>query len=177
MAREAITVGILARRTAPATRWGRAGYVPSGVLPAAPATPAGTRLGPAGTGAGAGETWYAGAAAIALHPGETGHYRDNLRSGRPSVWVALRAGPGLALAGATVDPYEGEGWAGDPGLVVEALAMPGPVAARVAAFFEAHHVEEPFVKRRRKRADAEALGRAPARVLDLRPDADREDGR
>jgi hypothetical protein len=169
VSRETITVGILALSREPASRWARRGFVPSGVLPAAPATPPGTRLGPEG----AVETWYAGPAGIALHPGDTGHYRDNLRSGRPAVWVALRGG-GLEVAGATVDPYEGEGWAGDPGLVVEALAMPAPVAARVAAFFAAHHVEDTFVKRKRRRPDAEAMGRAAPRVLDLRPAGDRE---
>jgi hypothetical protein len=161
-AKASLPVGVLAVSRAPATRWGSRVIRPWGVLPAVPATPPGTRLGPAG----AVETWYAGPAAVALHPGDTAHYRDNLAA-RPSLWIALRAG-GLVVAGVTADPYEGEGWAGDPGLVVEAVAMPEPVRARVAAFFQAFHVETPFEKRRRDGgARAGAEGRS-ARVLDLR---------
>jgi hypothetical protein len=163
MAREHLTVGVLAQSREPVTRWARRGFVPLAVLVPVPATPPATRLGPEGDV----EPWYAGPAQIALHPGDTGHYRDNLLSARPSLWVALKAG-GLEVRLVTADPYEGEALAGDPGLVVEAVAMPDAVRARVSAFFEAHHVEEPFVKRKRQRADPEAMARGRVRVLDLR---------
>jgi hypothetical protein len=163
MARAHLTVGVLAQSRKPVTRWARRGFTPLAVLTPAPATPPGTRIGPAGDV----ETWYAGPAQIALHPGDTSHYRDNLRSARPALWVALVAG-GLEVRLVTADPYEGEGLAGDPGLVVEAVAMPDAVRAEVAAFFAALHVEEPFVKRRRQRADPEAMARGRVRVLDLR---------
>jgi hypothetical protein len=153
-------VGVLAVARDPTSRWGQRGFTPSGVLPGAPATPPMSRLGPEGPL----ETWYLGPAELALHPGDTGHYRDNLRSGRPSVWVALRPGPPPAVAAVTADPYEGEALAGDPGLVVAAVPMPPAVAGLVAAFFAAHHVERPFQKRKRRRADPEALGRRVARV-------------
>ena len=40
--------------------------------------------------------------------------------------------------------------------------MPLEVQERLAAFVEAHHVERPFVKRKRDRADPEAMAtRAP----------------
>jgi hypothetical protein len=164
MAREHLTLGILALSRKPATRWAKRGFVPSGILPAAPATPPATRLTPPGDV----EQWYAGPATLSLHIGDTGHYRDNLRSGRPSLWVALRAGERPDVALVTADPYEGEGAAGDPGLVVEALPMPAEVAARLAAFVAAHHVEETFVKRKRDRTDREAMARGRVRVLDLR---------
>ena len=163
MARQHLTVGVVAQSRKPVTRWARRGFAPVGVLVPVPATPPATRLGPEGDV----ETWYAGPAQVALHSGDTSHYRDNLRSARPSLWVALKAG-GLEVRLVTADPYEGEGLAGDPGLVVEAVAMPDTVRAEVAAFFEAHHVEEPFVKRKRKRADPEAMARGWVRVLDLR---------
>ena len=35
--------------------------------------------------------------------------------------------------------------------------MPCEIQAKVAAFFEAFHVERPFIKRKRDRADPEAL--------------------
>jgi hypothetical protein len=37
--------------------------------------------------------------------------------------------------------------------------MPEPVRAIVEAFVAEHHVEQPFVKRKRDRADPEALAR------------------
>ena len=43
--------------------------------------------------------------------------------------------------------------------------MPGPIQETVAAFVTEHHVERPVFKRRRDRADPEALGRRP-RVRD-----------
>ncbi len=155
MPKELLRVGILAVSRKPVTRWGTRGFVPSQVLPEVPATPPRTRLGPEGDV----EAWYAGPADLVLHSGETGHYRDNLHMKRPSVWVALRQGTVLEIVVVTVDPYEGEGLAGDPGLVVEALPMPAVVAEAMAAFVAAHHVEQVFEKRRRKRADPEALAR------------------
>lgn len=166
MAGGVIRLGVIAVSQEPVTRWGVRGFVPSAVMAELPQLAPITRLGPPGDR----ETWYLGAADLVLYRGDTGHYRDNLGSGRPSVWVAVKSGRAPDVVGITADPYEGEGWAGDPGLVVEAVAMPAPVAARLAAFFAAHHVEETFVKRKRQRSDPEALGRAGPRVLDLRDD-------
>ena len=39
--------------------------------------------------------------------------------------------------------------------------MPPEIQERLAAFVEAHHVERPFVKRKRDRADPEAFARRP----------------
>ena len=39
--------------------------------------------------------------------------------------------------------------ASDPERIVEALAMPPAVAARIEAFIAAHHVDEVFYKRKR----------------------------
>jgi hypothetical protein len=159
MPKDLLRLGVLAVSRKPVTRWGTRGFVPSQVLPEVPATPPRTRLGPEGDV----ETWYAGPTDLVLHSGETGHYRDNLQMKRPSVWVALRQGTALEIACATVDPYEGEGLAGDPGLVVEALAMPAVVAEAMTAFIATHHVEQVFEKRKRKRADPEALARSGSR--------------
>lgn len=151
-------IAVFAVSRAPVSRWAARGYAPSSVLDAAPDLAPGTRLTPPG----AVETWYVGPAEVLLHSGDTGHHRDNLRSARPSVWVALRptAHPGPPeLLTATVDPYEGEAMAGDEGIVVEAVEMPPGLRADLEAFFAAHHVERAFEKRRRKRADPEALAR------------------
>lgn len=107
-------------------------------------------------------TFYAGAAVIGLYPSETANYRYNLESARPSIWLKFRATggePPYDLAEATADPSEGESFteAGDD--LVEALPMPEPVRAVLEAFVAEHHVERTFYKRKRNRADPEALSR------------------
>lgn len=154
MARLQLHLGVILERREPVSRWAEAGYVPVAVLADAPGAAPGSRL------PGEGGRVYAGGHELMLHSGETGHYRDNLHAARPSVWVALllpaREPRVVALTG---NPYEGEALAGDEGLLVEAVAMPGPVAARIAAFVAEHHVEQVFVKRKRKPADPEAMAR------------------
>jgi hypothetical protein len=107
-------------------------------------------------------TFYAGATDIGLYRGEADRYRDNLASGAPSLWVALRptgAEPPYRLLAVTADPSEGESFtqAGDD--LVGAVPMPEPVRAVIAAFVAAHPVAQVFHKRKRDRADPEALAR------------------
>ena len=60
----------------------------------------------------------------------------------------------------TADPAEGEGLHRRTAIdLVEAVPMPESVRAIVEAFVAEHHVEQPFVKRKRDRADPEALAR------------------
>jgi hypothetical protein len=158
MPQETRRIAVFAVSRAPVSRWATRGFAPSSVLDVVPELAPGTRITPAG----AVETWYVGPAEVLLHSGETAHHRDNLTSARPSVWVALRpvAHPAPPqLVAATVDPYEGEALAGDDGLVTAAVDMPAGLRAGIEAFFAAHHVERVFEKRKRKRADPEALGR------------------
>ena len=72
-----------------------------------------------------------GASTLRLHPSETAHYRDNLTSARPSLWVSLRpiAGDAYELATVTADPYEGEALTGAIGDIVEAVPMPAEIQA------------------------------------------------
>ena len=44
----------------------------------------------------------------------------------------------------TADPYEGEGYASDLDLTVEAVPMPVSMRKLVKDFVETHHVEIPF---------------------------------
>jgi Protein of unknown function (DUF3305) len=106
--------------------------------------------------------FYAGATDIGLYRTETSRYRDNLTSGAPSLWVVLRptgAEPPYRLLAVTADPSEGESFtqAGDD--LVGPVPMPVPVREIVEAFVAAHHVEQVFHKRKRDRADPEALAR------------------
>jgi hypothetical protein len=153
---ERFVVGVVAVRRKLKSVWASHAWAPQTVLPAVPAAAPWTRLAREGED----ETWYVGSAEVVLHSGETGHYRDNLASGRPSLWVALRptAGEEQEVAVVTADPYEGEALAESTELVVEPVPMPAEIEARLAAFFAAHHVERAFFKRKRDRAGG---GRGP----------------
>jgi hypothetical protein len=167
MVSETISVGVIVERRPLKSRWAEHAWLPVGVLAgaasAAPWTPleAGER----------GERYYAGTLDVTLFSSDTGMYRDNLYSGRPSLWVVMTsadAPPGVALKAVTADPAEGEAYTGPGTEIVEQLPMPPEIVERVAAFVAAHHVERPFVKRKRDRADPEALAARP-RVPSGRP--------
>jgi hypothetical protein len=73
--------------------------------------------------------------------GRRGHHRDNLVSG------ARRSGSRCAAPiprgrdrRVTVDPYEGEGLASDPDLIVEAVPMPEDRGARTVAAFSSRRI-------------------------------------
>lgn len=105
--------------------------------------------------------FYAGEAVIELHRTETTNYRDNLASGAPALWVALRpaaSDPPYEILAVTADPAEGEAFTDAGSNLVEAVPMPAGVVDAIDQFIVQHHVERPFVKRRRQPAEP-----APAR--------------
>jgi len=107
-------------------------------------------------------TFYAGAAEIELYRTETENYRNNLVSAAPSVWVALLSttgDPPYEIAAVTADPAEGEALTEPGQAIVEAVPMPDSVRDTIASFITEHHVERIFEKRKRNRADPEALAR------------------
>ena len=111
---------------------------------------------------GDGTTFYAGAAEIELYRTETANYRDNLGSSAPMLWVALRptgVEPPYEIFAVTADPAEGEAWTETGSDLVDVVLMPEAVRAAIDAFVAEHHVERPFHKRERDRADPEALAR------------------
>jgi hypothetical protein len=155
MAQDHFMIGVVAARRRLDGQWASHAWLPIAALPAAPAIAAGTRL---GSDRGD-ETFYVGAAEVALHLRATGHYRDNLTSDRPALWVVLRPiGDEVELVSVTADPYEGEALAESIGDIVEAVPMPTGIQARVQAFFDAFHVEQTFFKRKRDRAGGEKFG-------------------
>lgn len=152
-----IRIGIVVGKRRLTGPWADHAWLPVGVLPAPPDAAPWTLL----SSDERQELFYAGPFELELHRSETAHYRDNLASRQPSVWIALRpTGPDRhEVATVSVDPYEGESMAEGIGEIVEAVAMPESVQAEVAAFVTAFHVERAFVKRKRDRADREALAR------------------
>jgi hypothetical protein len=157
-----IAVGVVVERAKAQSRWIDFTWKPVNVLVGEPQAAPWTMLSEEGDRA----TFYAGPAQIALYRTETGNYRDNLASAAPALWVALRptgVEPPFEIFGVTADPGEGEGWAQTDGDVVDMVTMPAPVRETIEAFVAEHHVERPFYKRKRSRADPDALARrAPA---------------
>jgi len=153
-----IPVGVIVERTKGSTPWAEFYWRATGVLAGQPETPAWTVLSDDGQRA----TFYAGTADVALHRTETGFYRDNLNSGAPALWVALRAADGdppFTIAAVTADPAEGESFAEAGTDLVEQVPMPASIQQLLAAFVAEHHVESPFFKRKRDRANPEAMAR------------------
>jgi Protein of unknown function (DUF3305) len=153
-----IAVGVVVERRVAISPWIEHVWRPVGVLAGAPDAEPWTSL-PGAPGA---DTFYAGASEVELYRSETTNYRDNLASGQPSLWVVLRptgGDPPFAVVRVTADPAEGEAFTETATDLVEAVPMPEPVAEAVSAFVAEHHVERTFQKRKRDRADPEALSR------------------
>ena len=153
-----IPVGVLVERSKSASPWADFHWRPSGVLAGVPDTPPWTKLSDDGDRA----TFYVGATNVGLYRTETANYRDNLRLETPLLWIILRpveGDPPYELASVTADPAEGEAMTETGVNLVEAVAMPKPMQEMIAAFVAEHHVEQIFVKRKRDRANPEALAR------------------
>ena len=154
MISEELTVGLVVERRELMGQWGGHAWRPVTVFAVAPDVAAWTPLG-GGPGA---SRFYAGEAIIHLYSTDTANYRDNLATGVPKLWVVLRSlgrEPPIEVHLVTADPSEGEASTEAGDNVVETVAMPAEVAAHIAAFIEAHHVERPFHKRKRDRAKAD----------------------
>jgi hypothetical protein len=107
-------------------------------------------------------TYFAGNAEIELYRSETTYYRDNLRTDAPLLWVALRPterDPPYDLFMVTANPAEGEALTEPATDLVETVPMPDLVRDTLAAFVAEHHVEQVFHKRKRDRANPEAMAR------------------
>jgi hypothetical protein len=158
-----IAVGVVVERRKAQSPWIDFTWRPVAVLAGLPEAAPWTKLSEEGDGA----TFYAGAAEVELHRTETGNYRDNLGAGAPKLWVALRptgVDPPYEIFAVTADPSEGEAWTESGSDLVDVVPMPEALHAIVEAFVAEHHVERPFYKRKRDRADPDAFARrAPAR--------------
>ena len=152
MAQQHIPVGIVVERRSVDSPWIDHAWTPLAVLPEPPDLAPWTTL--------AVETdrtsYYLGPATLTLHSVDTAHFRENFQAGRAKLWVALRptgVEPELDLVGVTADPFEGEDYCENVGDIVEQVPMPALIAEQVLAFFDAHHVEREFVKRKRTEHD------------------------
>ena len=157
-ASDRIPVGAVVERAKSASQWVDYLWRPVSVLAGEPDTAPWTKL----SGDDERARFYAGHTNVALHATDTGQYRDNLATGSPSLWVVLRpteSDPPYELFAVTADPSEGEAMTEAGNNIVEPVPMPEPIRELVAAFVGEHHVERQFFKRKRDRADPEALAR------------------
>jgi hypothetical protein len=153
-----MTVGVVVERRKADSPWIDFLWRPVGILPDAPDIPAWSVLREEDDGV----LFYAGSRTVDLHRSETARYLDNLATGAPSLWVVLSPAEGVwpyTLAAVTADPAEGEAFTEAGAHLVESVAMPDVVRAAVESFVAEHHVEREFVKRKRDRANPEALAR------------------
>lgn len=145
-----IPVGVVVERRKAKSPWADYLWRPISVLAGVPAAEPWTPIGRE-TGV---ELFYAGRAVIELHRTETLYYRENLASGSAQLWVVIRpTDTRPELVTVTADPAEGEALTDAGHDIVETVAMPEPIALTIQEFIAAHHVEQPFIKRRRAPAE------------------------
>ena len=156
MARDTMMIGVIVERRVLDSIWADHAWTPVAALAGVPTAAPWTVLAEAPRAT----RYYAGAFELEFFGSDTIMYRENLRSGRPSLWVSLRPAaspPGVVLKLVTADPSEAEALT-EPGTdVIDTVPMPREVQERLAAFVKVHHVERPFVKRKRDRANPEAM--------------------
>ena len=152
-----IPVGVLVDRIKADSQWIDYIWQPSAVLIGEPDAKPWTRLSGDDTRA----SYYAGSASIELYSSDAGNYRDNL-AGDGKLWIVLtpaESDPPYTLFMVTADPTEGEVQTETGVNLVESVAMPDAVRETLEDFVAKHHVEQTFYKRKRDRADPDALGR------------------
>lgn len=112
-----------------------------------------------------GEGWaqfYAGAAELVLYRHESETYAYNIESAQPAVWIFLRNSPdemGIELHGASVDPGEAHAHNDTGDDIVDFVPMPDAILAWVTDYVRRHPPTKEHYKRKRDRADPEALAR------------------
>ena len=140
-------VGVILARRRVDGPWPAESWRVVAVLPSPVALESGARI----AAAEGEELVYAGACDLTFHRADTSAYRDNLQSGEPKLWVMTPAAHDPARAErVTADPYEGEALAETHGARLDTAPMPLSVQEELARFVEQHHVERPFIKRKRQ---------------------------
>jgi hypothetical protein len=149
-------VGVVMERRKAKSKWIDVIWEAHTVLPVPTGADRGTYLGLTSDG----ELFYAGSLQLEAHTKETSSYRTNLMGAKPQIWVVFRTQPDDAIPEiikVTVDPHEGEAFSQTGWDMVHVVPMPDIIEAALNGFIEAHHVDEVFYKRKRNRADPEAL--------------------
>src|SRR5690554_3521962 len=109
MPSEYLPVGVIIERRKLSNPWLDAIWLPVAILPGVPATAPWTVLEESEEV----RRVYAGPFTMGLHSVDTANYRNNLETGSPQIWVALRESEGehpVKVVGVTADPAEGEAY-------------------------------------------------------------------
>lgn len=151
-------VGVILERRKLDNPWVDYSWRPVQVLPSVPGTEPWTRLA-IGDGW---EQFYAGPAELALYRHESETYAYNIESAQPAVWVFLRrsdTAPGIVLHGASVDPGEAHAHNDTGDDIVDFVPMPAAIQEWMMDYIQRHPPTKEHFKRKRDRADPEALAR------------------
>ena len=101
--------------------------------------------------------YHAATLTLELWRRETAAYQANMANDTPSVYVVLREDDedpsfeGVEVVLVTASPFEAQAYGEAGADIIEPVAMPEPLVEVLEAFIAEHHVEEPFVKRARKK--------------------------
>ena len=148
---QSIRLGVVMKRTPGVTRWAKWGWKAVAVLPGA-GDAAWKLLRSEGDVA----EFHAATLDLWLYRSDTEAYAHELDAREPSVYIVLRPEPGdgpadMTIAHITASPYEAQDYCDSGEEVVEKVPMPKSLLTSIAAYVNKHHVEEPFVKRRRNK--------------------------
>ncbi|MFZ5961959.1 DUF3305 domain-containing protein [Thalassococcus sp. BH17M4-6] len=143
-------LGVVIRRLPGVTRWAKWSWKPVAVLPGA--GPADwTLLRREGDAA----EFHAATVPLTLYRGEAEAYMIALSEAVPCVYVILRERTGgnwpYTVHLVTASPHEAQLYAESGEEIVEKVPMPAGLAAWVRDYTALHYVEEPFVKRKRRK--------------------------
>jgi len=148
-----LRLGVVVERRDIVNRWQDYSWRAIAVIPNAPETEGWKPLH-------SGENWvqyHARTLNLELFKRETQGYKVNLSMPTPSVFVVLRPGeesgeeevePCLL----TVCPYEAESYVESGDEIVDGVPMPPELMALLHDFVDTHHIEQPFKKRKNKKA-------------------------
>lgn len=163
---QSMRIGVVLRKSPGATRWAQWVWKAVAVLPGA-----GDADWKLLRSEGEVSEYHAATKELWLYVSDTEAYVHELGARSPSLYVVLRSAETaesvpLEVLSVTASPYEAQDYADSGEEIVEKVSMPPSVFAWVRDFVDQHHVEEPFVKRRRKgvRGDDGQDGVGDARI-------------
>ncbi|MEZ5791371.1 MAG: DUF3305 domain-containing protein [Nitratireductor sp.] len=175
-----IPVGVLAEKRKPQSKWADEYWIPVGIMPAG----AGHKPGDVLVRDDTFTRYYLGEAEIFCHATQTEALVHNFESVSPAIYVILRRDvedqhelPWFVHM-VTASPYEALDNQDSAEDICERVPMPSTLARAIMDFIDAHHVHQPF--RKRKRVDAPVdevkFGKEPIFMDRFRPAGGKLDG-
>lgn len=168
-----LAIGVVIRKQPGVTRWARWIWKPVAVLPGA---------GPADWHEmrrdGEAVEYHAATLELEVHRKETEGYLVALSNEPPKVYVILRptedprAEHDVEVFKVTASAFEAQDYLDSGEEIVEAVPMPPDLVAWISSFVGMHHVDEEFIKRKRRRWDENDGGETGKGDVRIRQDTD-----